>query len=115
MLNNIQINTGATRSVPGHLISGTLASSVIAGAMNYNKYKKSEITKKEFINNTIKTSLQGGIATASAVAASNYIGEKNLLGALGAISAGVVAVYGTEKVYDRLEIEVCKNKEITND
>lgn len=46
MLSSVGIDTGDERSVTGHLISGTVFSAVFAGSINYSKYKKDEITKK---------------------------------------------------------------------
>ena len=112
MLSNLTINTGASRNVTGHFISGAIASSIVAGAINYKKYQNQEITQAALLNETLKTSLQGGIATASAIATTNYIGEGKLIHAITAMSIGAKGVYGTQKVYDRLELQVNKNKEI---
>jgi len=112
MLSNISIDTGAPRSVTGHFISGAIATSVIAGSLNYRRLQNNEITKTEMINDTMKTTMQGAIATASAVATTNYIGEGKLIHAMTALSIGAVGVYGTQKVYDRLELQVNKNEEL---
>ena len=64
------------------------------------------------INDTLKTSLQGAIATASAVATTNYIGEGKIMHAMTAMSVGAMGVYGTQKVYDKLELQVNKNKRV---
>jgi len=112
MLTNITIDTGTPRSVTGHFISGAIATSVIAGSLNYRRYQKNEISKSEMINDTLKTTIQGAIATASAVATTNYIGESKMVEAMTALSIGAIGVYGTQKVYDRLEVQVNKNKEI---
>jgi len=112
MTTNIGIDTGDERSVVGHLVSGTVFSAVFGGSINYSKYKKDEIDKNELFNDTAKMALQGGIATASAVATANYIGRGNWLGAMTAASIGAMGVYTTQKVYDKLEIESQKIKEI---
>lgn len=114
MISNLTIDTGAPRNVTGHFISGAIASSIISGGLNYLKYQKNELTQKEMINETLKTSLLGGIATASAIATTNYIGEGKIVQAMTAASIGVMGVYGTQKVYDRLELQVQKNEEIEN-
>lgn len=114
MLSNLTIDTGAPRNVTGHFISGAIATSIISGSLNYVKYQKNEMTQSEMINETLKTTLQGAVATASAVATANYIGEGKILQAMTAMSVGAMGVYGTQKVYDRLEIQVNKNKEIEN-
>ena len=114
MTNNVVIDTGDERSIAGHFISGTVFSGIFAGSMNYNKYNKNEISKSEFINDTTKLALQGGIGTSAAIATSNYIGRGNWLGAMSAISIGVIGVYGTQKLYEKLEIESKKTKELEN-
>jgi len=113
-MTRVAINTGAERSIVGHFVSGGVFSAVFALSSNYTKYKKNEINKQEFLNKTLKTTVQGGIATASAIATANYIGKANYLGALSAASIGVMGVYATDKVYDRLEIQANKTKEIEN-
>ena len=112
MTSSLAIDTGAERSVTGHLVSGTVFSAIFAGSMNYNKYKKNEITKNELINDTVKLAIQGGIGTASAIATSNYIGRGNWFGAMTAVSIGAIGVYSTQKVYERLDIQANKIKEI---
>jgi len=97
------IDTGDERSVTGHFISGTVFSAIFAGAMNYNKYKKEEITKDELIQDTGRLALQGGIGTASAIATANYVGKGNYVGALTAISLGAMGIYGTQKISEMLE------------
>ena len=114
MQNKLAINTGSPRNVTGHFISGVIASSIVSGALNYKKYQNAEITKAKFVNDTLKTSLQGGIATAGAIATTNYLGEGKIMQAMTAMSIGAMGVYGTEKVYEKLELQVAKNKEIQN-
>ena len=112
MLNKLAINTGAPRNITGHFISGAIASTIVSGAINYRKYQNQEISKAELINDTLKTSLQGAIATASAVATTNYVGEGKIMHAMTAMSIGTMGVYGTQKIYDKLELQVNKNKEL---
>jgi hypothetical protein len=114
MLNKLAINTGAPRNVTAHFISGAIASSIVSGALNYKKYQNAEISKTQFLNDTVKTSLQGGIATAGAIATTNYLGEGKIMHAMTAMSVAATAVYGTQKVYEKLEVQVNKNKEIEN-
>ncbi len=97
------IDTGDERSVIGHFISGTVFSAIFAGAMNYNKYKKEEISKDELVQDTGRLALQGGIGTASAVATANYVGKGNYIGAFTAISMGAMGIYGTQKISEMLE------------
>jgi len=114
MLTNLSLDLGTPRSVAGHFVSGGIAASIISGALNYQKYKKEEITQSEMMRDTLKISLQGAIASASAVATTNYIGESKIVEAMTALSIGAIGVYGTQKVYDRLEVQVNKNKELEN-
>lgn len=102
-MDKISINTGAPRNVNGHIISGALASGAIASAINYNAYSKAQISKQHAIQNSIKLTLQGGIATGSAIAATNYLGKNNFLGMLSAISLGAFGVYAIEKLNEKWE------------
>jgi uncharacterized membrane protein YeaQ/YmgE (transglycosylase-associated protein family) len=97
------IDTGDERSVMGHAVSGSIVAGVLAGSINYNQYKKADISQKEFLAQTAKTTIQGGVGTASAVATANAIGKGDYVGALTAISLGVVGVYAAEKLYEKLE------------
>ena len=92
------IDTGDERSVTGHFISGTVFSAIFAGSINYNKYKKEEISKEEMITESTKLAIQGGVGTAAAVATANYIGKGNYIGALTAISLGAMGIYGAQKI-----------------
>jgi hypothetical protein len=103
MMDKISINTGTPRNVNGHIISGTLASGAIASAINYNAYNKAEISKQHAIQNSIKLALQGGIATGSAIAATNYLGKNNFMGMISAISLGAFGVYAIEKLNEKWE------------
>lgn len=99
----LAINTGAPRNVTGHVVSGAVASGALAGALNYDKFKKEQMSKEAAVQNTIKLSVQGGIATGSAIAAANYLGQGNIFGMLSAISIGAMGVYATEKVSDKIQ------------
>ncbi len=102
-MSRLAIDTGTPRSVQGHIVSGALASLVVAGAVNYNKYKKDEITKCEAVRDSLKLTLQGAVATSSAIAAANYIGEGAVLKTLSAVSVGFAGVYAVEKLSEFLE------------
>lgn len=100
----VTINTGDDRNVTAHFLSGLAFSAMFAGANNYDRLKKEEITKDEMIKDTTKLAIQGGVGTASAIAATNYIGSNNYIGALTALSLGAMGIYGTQKIsemYDR--------------
>ena len=111
---NLAIDTGTPRSVTGHVISGALASGALAGALNYDKFKKEQTSKDEAIQNTLKLSVQGGIATGSAIAAANYLGQGNIMGVLSAISIGAMGVYATEKVSEQIEQRKFAHEEINH-
>lgn len=95
------INMGAPRNVGGHVVSGALASGIVASALNYDRYKKVAISKEDAIKNALKLTVQGGIATGSAIAAANYLGRGSFLGMLSAVSIGIAGIYGVEKLYDK--------------
>ena len=96
------IDTGEPRSVTGHAVSGAVASAVVAGSINYNNYNKDKITKEEAVQNSIKLAVQGGVATGSAIAATNYLGKGNYLGMLAAVTLGLGGVYAVEKVAEKI-------------
>lgn len=103
MINRLSVDTGTPRSVMGHFVSGAVASSVLASALNYNRYKKDELCQQEAIKNTAKLTLQGGIATSSAIAAANYLGKGEILQMFSAISLGMMGIYGIEKLEEKTE------------
>ena len=103
------INTGAPRNVLGHIISGAVASAIVSGAINYKKNKDNEISSKEAIQDTVKKTSQGAIATGAAIATANYLGQSNgLFKALTAASIGMAGVYAVE-VLDKKINENCEN------
>ena len=62
-----------------------------------------KLVQSEAIKDTVKKTAQGGIATGSAVAAANFIGQKNgLLKALTAVSIGMAGIYAIEVLDDKL-------------
>ncbi len=103
MLSNFTIDTGEPRHIQGHFVSAVLATGVVVGTLNYQKYKNGEMTTKETLSNTVRLSVQGGIATASAISTANCIGRGNWLGACLSIGAGALGVYATEKFYDKVD------------
>lgn len=101
-MNRLSIDTGMPRSVNGHIVSGFLASGAMASALNYHRYSKNEINKKEAIQNTLKLSIQGGIATSSAIAAANFLGEGKIFKMLTSVSLGIFGVYALEKIDEKI-------------
>jgi hypothetical protein len=117
MTPKITINTGTPRSVAGNMISGALAAGMVATALSYMKYKQSELSKDEAIKQSLKLTLQGGIATGSAIAAANALGRNSWLGLFGSLTVGVAGIYGIEKLYAKTctqTIDVSTNEEETN-
>lgn len=108
----LNIDTGEVRSVTGHTVSGAIAAGTIAGTLNYNQYKKGEISKNEALQNSAKLTLQGGIATGASIATANYIGKGNWFHALSALSIGIAGVYGVEKLSQKYKAKCEANEEI---
>lgn len=103
------INTGTPRSVLGHWVSGSIASFIVSGAINYKRVEEGDMSPKEAGIDTLKKTLQGGIVTASAIAAANYVGTPaGYFRALAALSVGVAGVYVVEKGADSLALEAPK-------
>jgi hypothetical protein len=107
----LKIDTGEIRSVSGHTVSGAIAAGTVAGAINYNRYKKDEISKNEALQNSAKLTLQGGIATGASIATANYIGKGSWLHALGALSIGIAGVYGIEKLSQKYNAKSVSNED----
>lgn len=103
-MKEIIINTGTPRNILGHIISGAVASAIVSGAINYKKAQSREITKNEAIKDTIKRTSQGAIATGTAIATANYIGQKGgLFKALTAASIGMMGIYALEIIEEKLD------------
>jgi hypothetical protein len=108
----LAIDTGMPRNVTGHVISGALAAGALAGAINYDKYKKNEMSRNKAVRNTIQLSVQGGIATGSAVAAANYVGQGKIFTALTAVSLGVMGIYATKQISEKIsELTLSEDEE----
>jgi len=98
-----KINTGEPRNVLGHVVSGALASAIVSGAINYKKTTQGQINQNEAIKDTIKKTTQGGIATGSAIAAANFLGQPNgIMKALTAVSIGMAGIYAVEILDEKL-------------
>ncbi len=106
------INTGTPRNVLGHVISGAIASMVVSGAINYKKYQNGELKKCDAIKDTTKRASQGAIATGSAIATTNYIGEGNYLRAFTAASIGLAGIYALEIIEEKLEQKYLTNQNL---
>ena len=96
---NFTINTGEPRHVYGHAVSGGIAVGTISSIKNSNLVKEKKIDKKEAIRNTLKDTLVGSIATATAVSVANDLGnpQKSLFQTLGSLAIGIGAIYTIEK------------------
>ena len=110
-MKDLTINTGTPRNVLGHVISGAIASAVVSGALNYKKAQSRQITKKDAIKDTIKRTSQGAIATGSAIATANYLGQKGgLFKALTAASIGMMGIYAIEVIEEKLDQKYLTNE-----
>jgi hypothetical protein len=78
--------------VTGHFISGSLTAAVLAGSIAYKSGKKASFKK------SVKIAVQSGAAAASAIAATNYIGQGRYLNAALSIAVGVSSLYIIEKI-----------------
>ncbi|MDR2635748.1 MAG: hypothetical protein LBC08_02835 [Campylobacteraceae bacterium] len=89
------LNTGVPRSVTGNFISGALTAGVLAGSISCYANKSG---KKISLKKGIKIAVQSGTATASAIAATNYIGQGRYLNAAFSLAVGVSSLYLIEKL-----------------
>ncbi len=99
MTNNTQLMgpLGVNETPSDYFISGTIASGLIGGSLNYKKYKDNKISKEDAIKNTIKTSSQAGIAAGASIATVQYLSNKNYLGATLSLIAGAGCILAIEK------------------
>lgn len=103
-MNQPLINTGEPRNIVGHIVSGAVASGIIAGTINYKKAQNKEITKQEAIKDSVKKTSQGAIATGTAIATANYLGQKGgFLKAMTALSVGMAGIYALEVIDEKLD------------
>ena len=110
-MKEIVIDTGTPRNVLGHVISGAVASAVVSGAINYKKAQNKQITKSDAIKDTIKRTSQGAIATGTAIATANYIGQKGgLFKAFTALSVGMMGIYALEIIEEKLDQKYLTNE-----
>ncbi len=98
-----KIDTGTPRNVLGHVVSGALASAIVSGTINYKKNMQKQMSTSEAIKDTVKKTTQGGIATGSAIAAANFLGQPNgFMKALTAVSVGMAGIYAVEILDEKL-------------
>ena len=96
---NFTIDTGTPRHVYGHAVSGAVAVGIVSCISNAKKVKEEEMTRSEAMRDTLKDSLVGGIATASAISVANNLGDprKSIFQTLGSLVLGGAAIYTIEK------------------
>ncbi|MDR1285807.1 MAG: hypothetical protein LBJ88_06375 [Campylobacteraceae bacterium] len=87
------LNTGTPRSATGHFVSGSLTAALLVGSMAWDKSSKKTTLKKG-----VKIAIEGGAAVASAIAATNYIGQGKYLNAVFSLAVGVSSLYLIEKL-----------------
>jgi hypothetical protein len=84
------IDTGIPRSVTGHFVSGLLTAGVLAYKANNGK--------KMTLKKGVKIAVQSGTAAASAIAATNYIGQGKYFNAAISLAIGAGSLYLIEKL-----------------
>ena len=95
------LDTGTPRSVKGHAASGAFIAFVLTAAKEYAKTGQKD--KRSLAKTLIKAALEGGIITASGIAAANALGDKdkggfrNVFEALFCVGAGIAGVYAVDK------------------
>ena len=110
-MKDLTINTGTPRNVLGHVVSGAVAAAVVSGAINYKKAQSRQITKEDAIKDTIKRTSQGAIATGTAIATANYLGQKGgLFKALTAVTIGMMGIYAIEVIEEKLDQKYLTNE-----
>ncbi len=115
-MKDLTINTGAPRNVLGHIISGAIASAIVSGAINYKRVQSKQISRKDAIKDTIKRTSQGAIATGSAIATANYLGQKgSLLKAVTSLGIGIAGIYALEVAEEKIEQKYLTNQNIQID
>ncbi|MCG3672292.1 magnetosome protein MamC [Aliarcobacter butzleri] len=111
-MKDLTINTGTPRNVLGHVISGAIASAVVSSAINYKKMQNKQISRNDAIKDTVKRTSQGAIATGSAIATANYIGQNSWLKAVTALSIGAAGIYALEVLEEKIEQKYLTNENI---
>lgn len=111
-MKDLTINTGTPRNVLGHVISGAIASAVVSSAINYKKVQSKQISRNDAIKDTVKRTSQGAIATGSAIATANYIGQNSWLKAMTALSIGAAGIYALEVIEEKIEQKYLTNENI---
>lgn len=94
-------DTGATRSIPGHAVSGGIAGLMISGVYNYTKFKNGEISLENALQHTLKATAEGALITACAVGVANAFGSQksilnNLLESGAYLALGVAGSYAIQ-------------------
>ncbi|MDE5603411.1 MAG: hypothetical protein K2I71_05785 [Helicobacter sp.] len=98
------INTGTPRSIMGHAISGAIIGCMLSGIYEFSQYKQGKTPKDKALKNTLKATLEGGIITASGIAATNALGNtsknplQNTLEATTYVALGLASVYGISQL-----------------
>lgn len=100
---NLTIDTGTPRSVTGHVISGALTASIIAAGIGYSYNLKQKSKSKKLTRDIVKLGLQGGVATGSAIATTNYLGNKEYLKALLSLGIGFCGVLAVDQVINKCD------------
>lgn len=81
---------------------GSISGFVAAGTVNAMAVKEGTKPQETALRETVKRSLQGGIALGAAVEATDRLQAGNWLGALGVTAMGVAAFFAVEKIDEKL-------------
>lgn len=84
-------------------LAGGVASALTSGFLNYQKFKKEELSKATAIEATIKETTQGGIASTATIVSANYYDKKNYLGAITSVALGVTGIVLVEKISSKIK------------
>lgn len=93
------LDTGAQRSITGHIVSGGVAGLLLASYTNYQQYKEGTISQDKAIKNTLVAGAQGAIVTACAIGVSNALGSNNKGGFQAVLESSAYLLAGAAGAY----------------
>ncbi|MBQ9292340.1 MAG: hypothetical protein IJ211_03630 [Campylobacter sp.] len=97
MINNTPMLT-TTRSPFDHILSGAIAGIIGGAALNLAKFKDEKADKNEFIKQTAKFAISGGIVSGTAIYCANRIVKGKYLSAAVAATAAVITLNAVENL-----------------
>lgn len=84
-------------------LAGGVASALTSGFLNYQKFKKEELSKATTISTTIKETTQGAVASTATIVLANYYDKKNYLGAVASVALGVTGIVLVEMLSSKMK------------